>query len=141
MYSTRLLLVLLVAIDVAGCAVQQHPLTATAASSLRGRRIATTARPPTPFFVSKPKNQVNMYGLVGGVAIAAAMSDAGARIFRENGIADPAPYMAQQLSDDLRRRYGVKLEQQSFYVADDDPTRSPFCIPRPTCSSTSGSIV
>jgi hypothetical protein len=122
MCSVRLLLVFVVAIDVAACAVQQHPLTATAAASLKGRRVAMTARPPTPFFVTEPnKNHFNPYGLVGGLAIAAAMSDAGARIFRENGIADPAPYMAQQLSDDLRRRYGLKLEQQALYITDDDP--------------------
>ena len=49
------------------------------------------------------------------------MSDAGARVFRDNAIADPAPYMAQQLGDDLRRRFGVQLEQQAVYVSDDDP--------------------
>jgi hypothetical protein len=118
----RLLLVFVVAIYIAACAVQQHPLTATAASTLRGRRIAMTARPPTPVLVSKPvRNHVNMYGAAGGLAIAATMFDAGARIFRENGIADPAPYLAQQLSDDFRRRYGLKLERQALYVTDDDP--------------------
>jgi hypothetical protein len=122
MYSTRLLLVVVVTVAVAACAVQQHPLTATAAASLRGRRVATTVRLPTPFFVSEPgKNQVNMYGLVGALVIAGSMSDAGARIFRENGIGDPAPFMAQQLSDDVQRRYGLKLERQSLYITDEDP--------------------
>jgi hypothetical protein len=122
MYLTRFLLVFVVTVAVAACAVQQHPLTATAAANLRGRRVATTVRPPTPFFASEPgKNKVNMYGLAGGLAIAASMSDAGARIFRENGIADPAAFMAQQLSDDLQHRYGLRLERQSLYITDEDP--------------------
>jgi hypothetical protein len=122
MYLTRLLLVFVVTVAVAACAVQQHPLTATAAANLRGRRVATTVRPSTPFFVTEPgQDMANMLRLGGALAVAASMSDAGARIFRENGVADPAPFLAQQLSDDLHRRYGLRLERQSLYITDEDP--------------------
>jgi hypothetical protein len=118
----RLLFILIVAINGAACAVHQHPLTAATAASLQGRRVVTTARPPTPFFVTEAgKDYFNPYGLLGAMAVAGSMSDAGARIFRENGIADPAPNMEQQLSDDLRRRYGLKLERQAIYITDEDP--------------------
>jgi hypothetical protein len=117
-----LLRIVVAALNVSACAVQQHPLTATAVGSLKGRQIAPTSRRPTPFFVSKPgKNHFSPYGAAGGVAIAAAMSDAGAHVARENAIADPAPYMAQQLIDDLQRRFGLKLERQAVYVENDDP--------------------
>ena len=120
----RRLLLFAVALAFAACGAQQHPLPAAAAASLKGRRVAPTARRPTPIFITQPgKNHVTPYGLAGGLAMAAATSDAGARIFHENGIPDPAPYMAQQLSDDFGRRYGLKLEQQAIYIAEDDPTR------------------
>ena len=64
-----------------------------------------------------------MLGLVGGLVIAGFMSDAGARIFRENGIADPAPFIAQQVGDDFRRRYGLRLERQPIYITDEDPKK------------------
>jgi hypothetical protein len=118
----KLLPVFVAALDVAACSIQQHPLTSNAAASLRGRRVATTARPPTPFFVTEPdKNYASMFALSGAIGIAVSKSDAGTRILRENGIANPDPYMAQQLSNDLQRRYGLQLERQAVYITDDDP--------------------
>jgi hypothetical protein len=126
-----LLLVVVAAFSLCACAGQQHPLTATAAASLKGRQIATTARRPTPFFVTKRgTNTYNSAGAAGGLVMAAALSDAGARVFRENAVADPAPYIAQQLGDDLRRRFGLKLEQQSVYVSDDAPEQITAAYPR-----------
>ena len=124
------LLVVVAAFNLSACAGQQHPLTATAAASLKGRHMATTARRPTPFFVTKPgTNHYNSGGAVGALVIAAAMSDAGARVFRDNAIADPAPYMAQQLGDDLRRRFGLQLEPRTVYVSDDDPAQITAAYP------------
>jgi hypothetical protein len=48
------------------------------------------------------------------------MSEAGACIVREDGVADSTPYVARQLSDDLQRRYGLKPAQQRLEVTDDD---------------------
>lgn len=62
-------------------------------------------------------------GIVGYGVRLAAMSDAGAQIFRENGIADPALYLKEQLGDELRRRYGLKLEPEALYITGDDPTQ------------------
>jgi hypothetical protein len=117
-----LLLVFVAAFNLSACAGQQYPLNATVAASLKGRQIATTARRPTPFFITKPgTNNVYTLGAFGALVVAAAMSDAGARVFRDNAIADPAPYMAQQLGDDVRRRFGLQLEQKAVYVSDDAP--------------------
>ena len=113
----RLLFVFAVVIDFTACAVQQHPLTASAAASLKGRRVTLATRPPTPFFANDPNGSPSHSAL----AAVIAMSEAGTRIFRENDIADPAPHMAQQLSDDFRRLYGLSLEQQALYITDDDP--------------------
>ena len=118
------LLVVVAAFNLSACAGQQYPLTASAAASLKGRQIATTSRRPTPFFITKPgTNNVYTGGAWGALVMAAAMSDAGARVFRDNAIADPAPYMAQQLGDDLRRRFGLQLAQKAVYVSDDDPAQ------------------
>lgn len=123
----RVLFVLVAVITVAGCAVQQHPLTATAAAGLKGRRVALTARPPTLFYVyGTGKETLHPGGLVGLVSRAL---ETGEQILRENGIADPAPYLAQRLGDDLRRRYGLTLEQQAQYVTNDDPTQMTAAYP------------
>jgi len=113
----RLLFVFAVVIDFTACAVQQHPLTASAAASLKGRRVTLATRTPTPFFANDPNGSPSHSVL----AAVIAMSEAGTRIFRENDIADPAPHMAQQLSDDFRRLYGLSLEQRALYITDDDP--------------------
>ena len=116
----KLLLVFVVAIVPFACSSPQYPLTGTAAAGLKGRLVATTARRPTPFFVGRNANGFvggAANGLVGGAANglvgAAAMSDAGDRIVRENRIPDPAPYIAQQLSKELARRYGLKREESA----------------------------
>lgn len=125
-----LLLLAATALNVSACAGQQHPLGSSAAGSLKGRQIATASRRPTPFFVTKPgSNHVNTGGAAGGVLIAGVRSEFGARLARQNAIADPAPYMAQQLSDDLRRRFGLKLDQQAIYVDADDPTQITAAYP------------
>jgi len=116
--------IIFVVITVSACASQQHPLTTTSADSMKERRLAVTARPPTPFFVTEPEESAATalaVALVGVAGRAAGKSDAGDRIFRENGIADPAPHLAQQLRDDLQRRYGLKLDREAIYVTDEDP--------------------
>ncbi len=130
----RLLLVFALAINIAACATQQRPLSATVAASLKGRQVAMSARRPTFFLVTEPESAkgsvdvsgVVLFGLVGAavggaVASSVASSDAGVRIGRENAIADPAPYIARQLSDELQRRYGLGLAQRAVFITGDDP--------------------
>ena len=120
----RFLPVILAAITVASCAAQQHSLTAIAAASLKGRHVAVTERRPPHGSVSVPgSSTVNVGGLVGALGGLAAMSAAGARITRENGVADSTPYVAGQLSNDAQRRYGLQPAQQRLaIVGDDAPT-------------------
>jgi len=155
MSSMRLLLVSTMALSVAACATQYHPLSTTAVATLQGRRLVMTARPPTPLFAADPGKKPSATGaaVVGGVAggavgaqsarpgtrvvggaaagaaagalvgllVAAAMSDAGALIVPENGVADPAPYIVRTLSEYLQRRYGLDFTQQALYITEDDP--------------------
>jgi hypothetical protein len=123
-HSIRALLVFVVAIELAACAAQQDSLTAASAASLKGRRIATTARRPTPIFVSEPgKDHVIRNALAGALLVEAFREDAGARIFRENAIADPTLDMTRRLSGDLQHRYGLRLDRESIYITNDDPTQ------------------
>ena len=83
-------------------------LSPSAGAALKGRRTATTARLPTPAFVVEPgKSTLVPGGMLRGFAVAAAQSDAGDRIVREDGIGDPASYVARRLREDLQRRYGL----------------------------------
>lgn len=86
-----------------------------------------SARPTACFLAKHAGGSFNPSG--GGLVSAAIESDAGARIFRDNGIADPASNLAFQLSDDLRRRYGLQLEQQTVSFSDDDPTQIAVAYP------------
>ncbi len=127
MDSTKLLLAFAAAFSTGACAAQQRPLAATAAASLKGRRVATTVRVPTAFFVTAPGKSgygrsVAMFGAAGGLVAAEHLADAGGRILRENDIADPATQIATQLRDELTRRYGTKVDPRSLYMAEDDPT-------------------
>ena len=126
----RLLLVFALAINIAACATQQRPLSATVAASLKGRQVAMSARRPTFFdIITEPESSAVVspmaLGAVPGAFRAAveasARSDASARIVRENAIADPAPYIVRQLSDDLQRRYGLVLAQRAVFITGDDP--------------------
>jgi hypothetical protein len=111
----------MVATNVAGCAAQQHPLTATAAAGLKGRQVAMTERRPPRGSVSVPgKSTFNAGGMAGALGVLAAMSAAGARIARENSVADSTPYVAGQLSDDIQRRYGLEPAQQRLAISDND---------------------
>jgi len=138
----RVLLLVTTAMALAACAGQRHALTPDAAAGLKGRRVVMSARPPTPVFLTKPgTSTVVPYGATGGVVAGAAygagaglmaaafMSDAGDKMFRESGSSDPAPVIAVQLSDELRRRYGVTVEPRTVYFNDDDPTRITSAYP------------
>jgi hypothetical protein len=67
MSAMRLLLVFTATLGLAGCAAQHHPLTA---KRLNGCQLATTQRPPTPFFVTEPGKGSGTAGaaVAGGVA-------------------------------------------------------------------------
>jgi hypothetical protein len=116
----HLLLILLVAVEVgiAACTLQV-PIATEAAASLKGRRIALTARPSPPFLPGGYEDNPASYGLVG----LAVVSEVGAQIVRDNGISDPARFIARKLSDDLERRYDLKPARQTFAGGDDDPTK------------------
>jgi len=124
MHPLRALIVFVSTISLAACAGHPLRLTASAAASLRGRQITTTARRPTPFFVLEPGATYSSWnGLAGVAANAARASDLGARIMRENDVADPMPHMMQQLRDDLQHRYGLKVARRPLYITDDDVTQ------------------
>lgn len=120
MDSIKVALSLVATLALSACAGEQLPLTPSVAASLRGRQIATTSRSLTPFFVIEPGKSYNGSGLLQ----LAYWSDVGARILRENGIADATPNTRRQLRDDLQHRYDLKIARQPLYVsANDDVTQ------------------
>ncbi len=123
MCSTRLLIALLV--GVAGCASQQHPLSASAAANLKGRRVTLSARPPTHLY-AYPPDKIGPFayppGLMGVAMWNGTRTSAGARIMHDNGIVDPAPFMAQMVSRGFLHRLGVQPEPQAIFMTDELPT-------------------
>jgi hypothetical protein len=122
------------------CAVTQHPLTPTAAANLKGRRLRTTVRPQTPLVVYPPSGRGFVMipamltagpvgALVAGLSLAGASADMGTHIIRQNGLVEPAATLAQELGDDLGRRYGLTIERQTIYIDDDDVTRIALADP------------
>ena len=123
MHPLRALVVFVSTIGLAACAGHPLRLTAATAASLRGRQLTTTARRPTPFFVRKP-------GVIYvGIGTLGYGLDLGARIMREDDIADPTPRMMQQLRDDLQHRYDLKVAPRPLYVSDDDVTQITAAYP------------
>lgn len=123
-------LVFALAAGLAACATQQQCLTSSAAAGLKGRRIATSVRRPTPVFVVKP-NTAFARALMGGMAASAVMSDTGARIVRDDTIPDPAPLVARQLSEDLQRRFDLgRAEPAHQYIDGDEVTKIAVVNPR-----------
>lgn len=122
------------------CAATQHPLTTATAANLKGRRLKITVRPQTPLIVNPPRPSavvavptVLAVGVIGarlvGTSPGPGDADQGASIIRQNGLVDPAAFMAQELGDDFGRRYGLTLERQTIYIDDDDVTRIALADP------------
>jgi hypothetical protein len=99
----------------AGCA-SQRPLTAASAAALRGRNVAITIRRASPDFAAQTPGKA-MFGILGAMAMISAGND----IIRENRVADPAPYIAQQLSGELARIHGTRATAVALPVGDEAP--------------------
>jgi len=104
--SIKLASLLLIATSAGACASQYERVPAASAASLKGRHVATRVRSAPPFRAERPGTTYPYpLGAVGAIAIEIAAE----RFAREHSIVDPAPRIAQQLSDYLRRRYGLQL--------------------------------
>lgn len=125
----------MVAVAISGCAATTHPLTPEVAASLRGRRLATTVRAPTPLFAQPPgnSNEVVIVPAMPGV-LAGAMAGATIGLLKSDTVSDRAPGIARQVADpaqliagrlgeDLRREMGLLPANQAVYLQDDDLAR------------------
>jgi hypothetical protein len=99
----------------AGCvSVQQIPMSASSAEVVQGKEIALSQRAKPDFTASTPAKAA--FGMIG----AAAMISEGNKIVKENGIEDPAVYIAQTLVADLQGRYNTRLSPKGAPIASDD---------------------
>jgi hypothetical protein len=109
------LLVVVAAAMTAGCvSVQQIPMSASSAEAVKDKEIALSQRARPDFAASTPAKAV--FGMIG----AAAMISEGNKLVKENGIEDPALYIAQTLVADLQGRYNTRLSPKGAPVASDD---------------------
>ena len=138
----RILLVFGMAIGLIACSIQQHPLAGATAAKLTARQLVTTARYSPPFATVQGAALGSLFPLIPFVGFAPAVLSAGlsaggvhqaaAGIVRDNGIADPAPAIARELSGYLKREYGVTLAPQPIAVTvltGEEPTQLTAAYP------------
>jgi hypothetical protein len=116
--STKLASLLLLATGVGACAGQYERITTASAAGLKGRYVAARVRSP-PLFRAEQPGIIYPLGAVGAILAEAAAE----RFAREHPIVDPAPRMAQQLTDYLRRRHGLHLAATNGPAGRADPNQ------------------
>jgi hypothetical protein len=99
----------------AGCvSVQQIPMSASSAEVVQGKEIALSQRARPDFSATTA-----VKAAFGGLGVGATVSE-GNRLVKENGIEDPALYIAQTLAADLQGRYNTRLSPKGAPIAGDD---------------------
>lgn len=110
----RLLAVTAVAVT-AGCAsVKEVPMSAASVDAVKDKEIALALRARPDFSATTPARAA-----FGGIGAATIVSE-GNRLVKENGVEDPAVYIAQTLVTDLQGRYNTRLSPKGAPVASDD---------------------
>jgi len=110
------------ALGLSACSLQS-PLAANAAR-LKNRGLITAVRRAPPLYAPAGIYGAGAAGgLIGGLAVAAAASDAGDRLVRENHISDPALTIAKELGKSLEQQYGLRSARLVLAAVDDDPTK------------------
>jgi hypothetical protein len=110
----RFLLVVVAAIT-AGCvSVQKIPMSASSVEEIKDKEIALSQRARPDFAATTPARAA-----FGGLGGATTISE-GNKIIKENGVEDPAMYIAHILASDLEGRYNTKLSPKGAPVASDE---------------------
>jgi len=99
----------------AGCvSVEQIPMSASLGEALRGKELALSEREKPDFAAMTPTR--GAFALAG----AAVSISEGNKLIRENGVEDPAGYIARALAAGLEARYSTRLSPRGAPVASDD---------------------
>jgi hypothetical protein len=108
-------LLVVVAATTAGCvSVQQIPMSAASVEEIKDKEIALSQRVRPDFAATTPARAA-----FGGLGAAMTINE-GNKIIRENGVEDPALYIAQTLASDLQGRYKTRLSPKGAPVASDE---------------------
>ena len=119
----RIHVVVLAAAALSSCvSVKNVPLTSADAARLKGASVAVTKREVPSFAaMTASKAALGAFGVVGGVAGAAAMVNAGNEIIRSNGVQDPADRMGNSLASALASARGGKVATTGGKTSENDP--------------------
>jgi hypothetical protein len=99
----------------AGCvSVQQIPMDASSAQTLRGKEVALAER-KAPDFTAMTADKA-AFGMIGAVA----MTSAGNELVKRHGIEDPAVHIGETLAAELGSRYSIRRSPKGAPILTDE---------------------
>jgi hypothetical protein len=108
-------LLVVVAATSAGCvSVQQIPMSAASIEQIKDKEIALSQRVRPDFAATTPARAA-----FGGLGAGIIISE-GNRIIKENGVQDPAVYIAHTVASDFQGRYNTRLSPKGAPVTSDE---------------------